>query len=59
MCLLDVSHDELVRYVTELFGGLPRGQPSESIKSKYSGGEIHINTANGLTHAALVAEGVG
>lgn len=54
----DVNHDELLRNVKDLFGGLPRGQNSSNgAPAKYSGGEAHRNTANGLTYASLVSEG--
>lgn len=56
---LDVDHDELLRYVKELLGSLPRGQAVQSAPQKYHSGEVHKHTSNGLTYASLVAEGAG
>jgi len=55
----DVDHDELLRYVKELLGNLPRGQAVQSAPQKYHSGEVHKHTSNGLTYASLVAEGAG
>jgi len=52
----DVDHEELVRYSTDLLGGLPNGAPSAS-PQQYHGGEAHINSGNGLTYASLVGAG--
>lgn len=55
----DVDHDELIRYVREMFNRLPRGQSADASQQKYHGGEVHKHTANGLTYASLVSEGAG
>ncbi|XP_057311214.1 cytochrome b-c1 complex subunit 2, mitochondrial-like [Hydractinia symbiolongicarpus] len=55
----DVDHDELLRYVKELFGNLPRGQILHNTTQKYFGGEIHRNTGVDLTYVSLVTEGAG
>ena len=57
--ILDVDHDELIRYVREMFSLLPRGQSADASQQKYHGGEVHKHTANGLTYASLVSEGAG
>lgn len=56
--ILDVNHDELVRYIKELFGGLSAGDQQSTPKQKYFGGDIRKHTSNELTHASLVTEGV-
>ena len=57
--LLDVNHEELVRYIRELLGGLPQGESVPKSGQTYHGGEVHIKTANGLAHVALAAQGAG
>jgi len=54
----DVNHDELVRYVKELFGGLSAGDQQSTPQQKYFGGDIRKHTSNELTHVSLVTEGV-
>jgi len=55
----DVNHEELVRYIRELLGGLPQGEAVAKSGQTYHGGEVHIKTANGLAHVALAAQGAG
>ena len=54
-----MDHDELIRYVREMFNRLPRGQSADASQQKYHGGEVHKHTANGLTYASLVSEEAG
>lgn len=53
----DVDHDALVRYSSDLLGGVPNGAPSISTPQQYHGGEAHFNTSTGLTYASLVGAG--
>jgi len=55
----DVNHDELVRYVRELLGGLPQGEAAPKTSQTYHSGEVHMKTANGLAHVALAGQGAG
>jgi len=55
----DVNHDELVRYVNDLFGSIQGGNKQQTPQQKYFGGDVRSHTSNEFTTASIVSEGVG
>jgi len=53
-----VDHESLVGYVDSQFK-VESGAGPESPASKYSGGEVRVETDSGLVYAAVATEGVG